>query len=123
MSDGKSTVLPVVNNTEESCAAKQESKGGRVMDASKRAELIVTTEPGIDAIRHGDTFLLESLITSVIRAAEDAATQAERERCAWLAHRLWSKWSYVANVDCPLLTGDMKLELAELEDAIRQGKQ
>jgi hypothetical protein len=48
------------------------------MAPEERAEQIVTTEPGMDAIRHGDLIQLERLIAAAIRAA----VLEEREACA-----------------------------------------
>jgi hypothetical protein len=39
------------------------------MTPEERAEQIVTTEPGMDAIRHADLIQLERLIAATIRAA------------------------------------------------------
>lgn len=59
------------------------------LTAEQRAEQIVTSQRGLDAIREGDTFTLEILIREAIREAERVASQsaaeAEREACAQVA--------------------------------------
>lgn len=46
------------------------------MTPGQRAEALVTSHEGVDAVRHGDAFALERLIAEAVREAE----AAERER-------------------------------------------
>lgn len=48
------------------------------MTPEERAERLVTSEAGIEAVRHCDTFAVEILVAAAIREA----VAAERDRCA-----------------------------------------